>query len=165
MNLTKGVAITLAAIGLALWISYGYFFLLDSTHFLAENANSTSNQVILIGYGYVVLLVGVFLGSVYRQLKALPTDKKIKIGAVVRSAFGSKDFWLGMFASPVVYVILLQAINLDRFTLPALIGVTLVGLQNGFVCNVVADGLIAGRPAPAQTGGQPASDRTSNDSH
>jgi hypothetical protein len=45
----------------------------------------------------------------------------------------------------VVYVVLLQAINLERFTIAAFIGVTLVGLQNGFVCNVVADALIAGR--------------------
>jgi branched-subunit amino acid transport protein AzlD len=145
MMLTKGVAIALAAVGLALWLGYGYFFLLDSTHFLAENASPVINQVILIVYGYMVLLVGVFLGSVYRQLKALTANETVNIASVVRSALASKDFWLGMFASPVVYVVLLQAINLERFTIAAFIGVTLVGLQNGFVCNVVADALIAGR--------------------
>lgn len=140
------VAIVLGIFGLLFWLGYAYYNLLDFPLFLVEGKSSIGLQLLMIAYGYTTLLVGVFLGSVYRMVKKIGDEDSIDIRSVVKAALRSTDFWLGMFASPVVYVILLQAINLDKVSLVAFIGITLVGLQNGFVCNVVADTLIGEKP-------------------
>jgi hypothetical protein len=61
--------------------------------------------------------------------------------------FRTIDFWLGLFASPVVYTMLLQAIDLQNTSITGIIGITLVGLQNGFVCNSIADAMINQQPS------------------
>jgi hypothetical protein len=142
MPLKKSLAIALAILGLLIWLGYAYYYVLDFPLFLTEGKDGVWRQILIIVYGYTTLVIGVFLGSVYRRLKRIGDEERVDIRAVIKSAITSTDFWLGMFASPVVYIILLQAISLDTFSLPAFIAITLVGLQNGFVCNIVADTLI-----------------------
>jgi hypothetical protein len=140
----------LAAAGLIFWAYYFFTYLLGAPLFLnTEDDNRVATQIGFAVYGYVVLLVGVMLGAVYQELKIAKAEgkKQILIGSTVRRATKTADFWLGMFASPVVYAVLLQAIDLTNVTIASFVGSTLVGLQNGFVCNTIADSLINNRPS------------------
>lgn len=144
----------LAAVGLLFWICYILKYVLGAPLFLnSEERNQIAVQLGFGAYGYIVLLIGVFLGAVYQEIKAgkASGNNQIKIGKMIKRALGSADFWLGVFASPVVYAVLLQAINITNVTISGLFGLTLVGLQNGFVCNTIADSIINNRlPVQAQ---------------
>jgi hypothetical protein len=148
------VAVLLAVIGLIFWIAYVEFVLTDSPKFLVGQSSLAGSgaKAILIVYGYATLVVGVFLGSGYRELKERRTKdiKQIKVSELFASILHSTDFWLGLFGSPVVYAILLQAIDLNNASVASAAGLTLVGLQNGFVCQSIADAI---RP---KVGGSPA---------
>ncbi|CAH2394151.1 hypothetical protein [Mesorhizobium ventifaucium] len=140
----------LAAVGLFFWSYYILTYVLGMPLFL--NTESDNQLVAQIGfgiYGYIILLVGVMLGAVYQELKIAKADGKgqVKIGATLRRATRTADFWLGIFASPVVYAVLLQAIDMTNVTASAFIGITLVGLQNGFVCNTVAESFVKNGPS------------------
>jgi hypothetical protein len=154
------IAVLLAVAGLVFWIAYAELVLTDTPKFLVGESSLANSKAkaILIVYGYATLVVGVFLGSGYRELKERRTKdiKQIKIKELLGSILHSTDFWLGLFGSPVVYAILLQAIDLNSASIASATGVTLVGLQNGFVCQSIADAIrpkIAGSPAedPPQT--------------
>jgi hypothetical protein len=140
----------LAIVGLIFWAYYFYTYLLGAPLFLnTEDASRVATQIGFGVYGYVILLVGVMLGAVYQELKIAKSEGKeqIVIGSTMRRATRTADFWLGMFASPVVYAILLQAIDMTNVTIASFVGITLVGLQNGFVCNTIADSLINNGPS------------------
>lgn len=139
----------LAIIGLIFWVYYIITYVFGVPVFL--NTEDNSRVVAQVGfgvYGYVILLVGVMLGAIYQELKVAKAEgKRIEIGSTMRRAAGTADFWLGVFASPVVYAVLLQAIDMTNVTMGSFVGITLVGLQNGFVCNTVADSFINNGPA------------------
>ena len=124
---------------------------------LAPTGQSNIASEIALGvYGFVILLIGVFLGAVHNRLKAEKDGgaSDIAIGKVIAVALRTPDFWLGIFAAPVVYVILLQAVDLETVSAAKIFALTLVGLQNGFVCNTAADGLISkGAPQTTNSGG------------
>lgn len=152
------LARVLALAGLAFW---GYFLMrniFEIPLFLNSAGDSALPLQIAFGvYGYAVLLFGVVLGAVYREIRARRQAgrKTIKIFTVMRQALSTIDFWLGVFASPVVYAVLLQAVDLTSISVSGFVGITLVGLQNGFACNAVADALLdSGRTAPADVKSQ-----------
>lgn len=144
----------LAFVGLLFWIFYILKYVFGAPLFLSsEERNQLAIQLGFGVYGYIVLLIGVFLGAVYQEIKVRKANgnNQIKIGKMIKRAVGSADFWLGVFASPVVYAVLLQAINISDITISGIFGITLVGLQNGFVCNTIADSIVNNRlPAQAQ---------------
>jgi hypothetical protein len=161
------IAVLLAIVGLVFWIAYVEFVLADSTKFLVGQASlsTTGLKAILVVYGYLTLVVGVFLGSGYRNLKERRAagGKILKINKFLGEVFQSVDFWLGLFGSPVVYAILLQAIDLTNVSFGSAAGLTLVGLQNGFVCQSIADAI---RPKGSSVPGSsiaPGSSATSAD--
>lgn len=157
----NGLFITklLAVVGLIFWLYYFFTHIVGAPLFLTvEDDSRVATQIGFGVYGYVILLVGVMLGAIYQELKVVKAEgrRQIKIASTMRRATRTPDFWLGIFASPVVYVVLLQAIDMTNVTTGSFIGLTLVGLQNGFVCNTVADSLInsgpVGQGPPAQDG-------------
>jgi len=139
------ISVLLALVGLIFWIAYVEFILVDSTKFLVgqESLSTNSLKAILVGYGYFTLVVGVFLGAGYRNLKERRAagGKMLNVREFIREVFHSVDFWLGLFGSPVVYAILLQAVDLTNISIGSAAGMTLVGLQNGFVCQSIADAI------------------------
>ena len=147
-NAIRKIAPILALIGIGFWAYYCYDYITGAPLFLTTPTGNTNtnvwSQVGLAAFGFAVLLIGVFLGAVYNQIKAERANEvtQIDIGAVTKTALKTPDFWLGIFAAPVVYVILLQAVDLDTPTTAKFLALTLVGLQNGFVCNTIADALI-----------------------
>ncbi|PZQ88718.1 MAG: hypothetical protein DI534_11230 [Leifsonia xyli] len=151
-------SMVLALVGLVFWVGYVLKFVLGDTLFLAGADDSKISLQVAFGvYGYVTLLLGVFLGAVYQEIKAQKAAgvTHFAIGGVIKQALRSADFWLGIFASPVVYAVLLQAVNMETITLSGFIGLTLVGLQNGFVCNTVAESVIGGKPKPVGVAAKP----------
>lgn len=142
---TLTLARTLALIGLVFWSYYVLRHILDVPLFLNSAGESSLPLQLAFGaYAYAVLLMGVVLGAIYREIRARRQAgrKTIKITAVMRHSVGTTDFWLGVFASPVIFAMLLQAVDLTNIRLSGFVGITLVGLQNGFACNAVADALL-----------------------
>lgn len=152
-SINIAAARVLAILGLVFWILYVIRYVLGVPLFLASvQGPSVGAQIAFVAYGYATLLVGVFLGVVYKALKRTREKgrPRVKIGAVLRDACQHVDFWIGIFASPVVYVVLLQAVDLENISLSGTIALTLVGLQNGFVCEALADSLFSS-PANAKS--------------
>ncbi|MBB2962534.1 hypothetical protein [Methylobacterium sp. R2-1] len=150
------LSIFLAAAGLVFWVVYVLKFILGDSLFLAGADDTKIGVQIAFGvYGYLTLLVGVFVGAVYQEIKSQKGagNVEIAIGPSIGRALRGADFWLGIFASPVVYAVLLQAVNLETITASGFVGLTLVGLQNGFVCNTIAETIIGGKPKPLGVGG------------
>ncbi|HYO11972.1 MAG TPA: hypothetical protein VE685_02110 [Thermoanaerobaculia bacterium] len=88
-------------------------------------------------FGYLVTVVGVVLGSFYRELKRRQEQGITSIDnfrAYASSVVRSIDLWMGLFASPLVYALILK--TTDGASLS---GVTIIGLENGFFCTLVLE--------------------------
>lgn len=103
-------------------------------------AVAESNGALMLAYGYAMTVLGVALGSAYRNLQDRQKrgQKKIAaIGAFLRGVFTSIDFWLGLVASPLVYALLLRSTEGGSVS-----GLTAIALQNGFCCTVIVSGIM-----------------------
>lgn len=143
-SVTLSVARLFALIGLLFWTFYYWRYVGGLPRFLAQDGQlGIAGQLAFGAYGYLTLVVGVFLGTVYRQLSGIPGEEReeIDIRKIIKKPFRNADFWMAMFASPVIYAVLLQAVNLETLSLAAVFSLTLIGLQNGFVCNQLAESL------------------------
>ena len=143
-SMTISKARLFAAIGLLFWALYIWRFSEGFPRFLAQDGQAgLLGQLAFGAYGYLTLVVGVALGTIYRHLSSISGDdrKSINIRDVIGQSFRHADFWMAMFASPVVYAILLPAVDLETISAAAIFSLTLIGLQNGFVCNALAESL------------------------
>lgn len=143
MNITT-LSKLLALVALVFWVFYALRYVLGLPLFLtSEGEPGLLAQFGFIAYGYVTLLAGAFMGVMYNALREAKAEKKlIKIGNVITGVLQSADFWMALFASPVVYIVQLQAVDLENISLAGFMGLTLVGLQNGFVCNTLAESML-----------------------
>jgi hypothetical protein len=105
----------------------------------------------VISYGYLITLVGVLLGSAYRELQARRDKGETQLGSVTEFAttvLRSIDFWLSLCGSPIVYALLWKSLEGGNRA-----GLTIMALQNGFCCTMVVGALVkrgpAQQPAPA----------------
>lgn len=136
----------LAVVGLAFWVAYVLLYVTSVPDFLADAGSITVESQLLFGaYGYLTLVAGVFLGSGYQMLKAQKAQgvTQVKITKLLRESVRHIDFWMGLFVSPLIYAILLQAIDLETIDAASVFSLTLIGLQNGYVCNTLADAFFA----------------------
>lgn len=88
-------------------------------------------------FGYLVTVVGVVLGSFYRELKRRQEQGMKSINSFrsyASSVVRSIDLWMGLFASPLIYALILK--TTDGASLS---GVTIIGLENGFFCTLVLE--------------------------
>ncbi len=132
----------LAAIGII-----GWRYLLGS-ELLRFGANAVPEQpgARVLVYGYIVTLVGVVLGSAYRELQARKQRGETSINgfrSFLGSVFLSLDFWMSLCGSPLVYALIWKSMEGGN-----LAGLTTIALQNGFCCTVIISSLIS---KPAQT--------------
>ena len=97
----------------------------------------------VIAYGFLITLVGVFLGSGYRELQRQKESGKtnIVISEFFRNIFTSIDLWMGLFGAPIVYALLWKSIGDSSIA-----GLSVIALQNGFCCTLIASNLINGKP-------------------
>lgn len=125
----------------------GWRYLLGS-ELLRFGANAAPEQPgarVLI-YGYVITLIGVVLGSAYRELQTRKQRGETTIRSprrLLRAVFLSLDFWMSLCGSPLVYALIWKSMEGGN-----LAGLTTIALQNGFCCTVIIGSLIS---KPAQT--------------
>lgn len=125
----------------------GGWYLLVHREQLTFGFNETPTQpgIGVIAYGYLITLVGVVLGAIYRELQARRARGQQQletIGGLFRDVFRSVDLWMSACASPIVYALLWKS-----FAGGGVAALTIVGLQNGFCCTVILDRLTAAKPA------------------
>jgi hypothetical protein len=149
MRATIAIALTLLAVAGG-FLGYWYLLPRTSAFGMFEAAGETHANRLLLSFAAVIL--GVVLGSFYRQLKRLQAQGKDSIddaGAFVVQMFRSVDMWLGLVGSPIVYALLLQSAN--GMNLP---GLLIVGLENGFCCLLLVNQFVSHQAAaPARGAG------------
>lgn len=96
-------------------------------------------------YGLAVTLVGVVLGTAYRELQCMKQAGHRRIRGVrqlVTSVVYSIDFWMGLCGSPILFSIIWQSAG--QLAVGPL---TIIAIQNGFCCTLVLPALL-GRKDP-----------------
>lgn len=101
------------------------------------------------GYGFLVTIVGVILGAIYRRLIKLRNagTETVKLPSLLGDVFSSVDFLIGIVGAPIVYGLLWQSLA-DI----SIAGLTIIALQNGFASHAILDQFVGQGPrAPAHT--------------
>jgi hypothetical protein len=134
-----------------------YSLMAPRSHSFGFFEGTENSQTIRFMITFLATVVGVLLGSIYRELKLLQGMGIAKIPSLNTFFSGigrSTDLWIGLAGSPIVYSLILQ--STDGMSLAGLI---VVALQNGFCCLVVLNSFIgrqeAGQnipPTPQQPG-------------
>jgi hypothetical protein len=104
-------------------------------------------------YGYLVTLVGVILGSAYRELQAHKErgDPQIRsFSLFAKSVFLSVDFWMRSCRSPIVYALLWKSLDGGNVA-----GLSVIALQNGFCCTMVVSNFLKRGPEQNPTVKEP----------
>lgn len=131
------IAIALAVGGFVAW----YFMTRGSGgRMFGGVAAPPESQVWLGLYGYVATVCGVFLGSGYRALEAMRARNETEVKDFKHfftSFLRSIDFWMAMFASPIVYAMIWKTFNQQDFA-----ALSIVALENGFACLAVVSSLL-----------------------
>ena len=131
--------VALGIIGFILW-----WQLIGDTplSFGAQEVPKTNNWSIII-YGYIITLVGVILGTAYRELQRRKESGQTQITkAVVKDIFTSIDLWMSLLGSPLVYALLWK--SLEGGSVASL---TIVALQNGFCCTIIIGNMVKDKAA------------------
>lgn len=108
------------------------------------NAVPESASVATVLIGYALTVMGVLLGTGYRSLQAMKVAGKDFPGLpnFSRQMGRSVDLWMGLFASPIVFALILQSTGGAGWA-----AITAIALQNGFSCTVVISGIAPQRQA------------------
>src|SRR3954447_6268983 len=99
------VALVLVALGLGGW----YFLVSREQLVFGFNEAPAAPGIGVIAFGYVITLVGVVLGAIYRELQARRARGEQRIATIpvlFGDVFRSIDFWMSACASPIVYALL-----------------------------------------------------------
>ena len=90
-------------------------------------------------YGFVMTLVGVFIGATYRRLIELrgKGTTSARLSLVFKDVLRSIDFHIGLVGSPLVFGLIWQAIG-DI----SVAGITVIALQNGFTSHAVLERVV-----------------------
>ena len=137
--MTKWISFVVTALAFVAGLAITYY-LLDAggkpsvQGALGINESSALESALLASLAFVVTVVGVLIGSIYRRLLALQREgqRRAHLGAVFVDVARSIDLQLGLVGSPVVFGLLWQAIA--DISLP---GMLIVALQNGFCCHAI----------------------------
>jgi hypothetical protein len=124
----------------------GTFSSVESSLSLVLTKRLAAPGIGVIAFGYVITLVGVVLGAIYRELQARRARGEQRIATIpglFGDVFRSIDFWMSACASPIVYALLWKS-----FAGGGIAALTIVGLQNGFCCTVILDRLTTTKAAP-----------------
>jgi len=81
----------------------------------------------------IAMLVGIISGRLHSHFRSLKRQQSIKVIEELKSAFSSRDLYLSMFASPIVFGIVY---NITIYS-PDPIMTTILAFQNGFFCDVI----------------------------
>jgi hypothetical protein len=102
-----------------------------------------------IAYGYAMTVLGVILGSAYRELKT-KRDRGERTISSVRdlgsSVFYSIDFWMSLCGSPLVYALILKQTDGGSFA-----GIAVMAIENGFCCTLIVNAFVGREEQAART--------------
>jgi len=133
---------------LAAIVGFGAFWYMvprDEAFGMFEGTGHANLSRIILSFAATI--GGVVLGSFHRQLRRLGTVTIPDVPAFFSQVFRSVDLWLGLAGAPVVYALLLQ--STDGMSAP---GLLLVGLENGFCCNVIVNAFVGKTEVDLQHG-------------
>jgi hypothetical protein len=134
-------AMTFAATAVALAIGFVVFwYLLPKTTSFGMFGADNDAKIGRVLLSFSATILGVVLGSFYRQLRQLQIAGQTSVKKprrFISEMFRSIDMWLGLVGSPIVYALLLQ--STAGMTLP---GLLLVALENGFCCLIIINGFV-----------------------
>lgn len=131
------LAVALAITGALAWVYMTYG--IEIRHFDTEQG--AIGVLFHVVYGYAMTVLGVGLGSAYRALERMRESGLSTItnfGIFARQVYHSIDFWMALFASPIVYAALWKTISVND-----LAALTIFPLENGFVCLAIISSLVA----------------------
>ncbi len=122
--------------------AFGYYYILgtEPMRFGAQEIPEDVD-ILRLSIGFLVTLLGVFIGVTYGLLQKLKKEGHAQIDsfkAFSLKIFYSTDLWIGFCGAPLVFALLMQ--STQGATWPGLIA---VALQNGFCCAIIADRFIA----------------------
>lgn len=97
----------------------------------------------VISYGYLMTVLGVVLGSAYRELQKMKEAGQTQInGTFFKNLLTSIDLWMSLIGSPLVYALLWKSVEGGSIA-----SLTLIALENGFCCNVVISNIVKSKTA------------------
>lgn len=83
---------------------------------------------VIVGAAYLLIIIaGIYTGSMYENLGAVKSTKKVKLRDLIRQAT-TAGTWQGIFASPIVFGAVLLLVPKDEISLP----MAALAYQNGF---------------------------------
>lgn len=90
-------------------------------------------------YGFLMTLIGVFVGAAYRRLIELRSKgvSSVRLRSIAKQTLRSIDFHIGLVGSPIVFGLIWQAIG-DI----SVAGITIIALQNGFASHAVLERVV-----------------------
>jgi hypothetical protein len=136
----------LALIG---FLGWRYLIASEPLRFGANAAPEQQGTRVMI-YGYAITLLGVVLGSAYRELQARKQRGETRITSLrdfAGAVFLSLDFWMSLCGSPLVYALIWKSMSGGNIA-----GLSTIALQNGFCCTVIISSLIS-KPTQPTAGG------------
>ncbi|HEX3555612.1 MAG TPA: hypothetical protein VIA62_20510 [Thermoanaerobaculia bacterium] len=90
--------------------------------------------------GYLATILGVVLGSVYRELARLRDQGVSEVGSItsfLRHVMRSVDFLMSVVASPLVYALILRGLGSTGIS-----SYIVIGIQNGFACLAITSSFL-----------------------
>lgn len=131
------VYLLLAVIGIVGW---RYLIHSEPLRFGANAVPEQQTTGVML-YGYAITLLGVVLGSAYRELQARKQRGETRLTSVQEfagSVFLALDFWMSLCGSPLVFALIWKSMEGGSVA-----GLSTIALQNGFCCTVVISSLMA----------------------
>jgi hypothetical protein len=125
------------------FLAWRYLITAQPLQFGANEIPETQ-KVSVVVYGYLVTLLGVLLGSAYRELQARKERGDTQIGNIssfAKSVALSIDLWISLCGSPIVYALLWRSLDGGNVA-----GLTVIALQNGFCCTMVISNFLKRGP-------------------
>jgi hypothetical protein len=130
----------MAVLGFVIWFYFAQKDQLTYGFLTGPEKSIFSNKIVLIIYGYLVTVIGVVLGTIYRELSEMKEKGRrriTKIGVFIKRIFSSIDLWLGLLGSPFVYALIWKSIDEGSIS-----GLTVIALQNGFSCTIITNSFL-----------------------
>jgi hypothetical protein len=138
------IGIPLAILGTVAWYALNK---IDGNP-LGGVATPDGGNAFIVAYGYLMTVLGVLLGSAYRQLEKLRALKQTQIesfSAMASDVARSIDLWMSLMASPIVFALIWKTMDRTSYS-----SVTIVALENGFACLAVVTAFLKRKGGPAK---------------
>jgi hypothetical protein len=120
---------------------------------LGAVAAPTGTSWWIVAAGYLATILGVVLGSIYRELGRM-RDRGVteieNLTVLLRHVVRSTDFLMSMVASPLVYALILRGVGSTGLS-----SYVVIGIQNGFACLAITTSFLGKHDGVTSTDTKP----------